>query len=189
MQFARMQRGLPNFIPSRLFVYYNERDIEGSVASDSGAAIRDGITAITTFGDTPEDDWPYDPDQFATKPPQRVYDAAHFYTAFTAARVYPMLDSMRTCLAGGSPIVIGFTCYDSFESVQVANTGVLDLPQAGEQALGGHAVLVVGYDDATQRFIVRNSWGPDWGKAGYFTIPYAYLTNPDLADDFWRLSI
>jgi C1A family cysteine protease len=51
--------------------------------------------------------------------------------------------------------------------------------------MGGHAVLAVGYSDRDQRFIVRNSWGKDWGRAGYFTMPYAYLANRNLSDDFW----
>jgi C1A family cysteine protease len=63
------------------------------------------------------------------------------------------------------------------------------MPGLHEAVLGGHAVLCVGYDDATQRFIVRNSWGSNWGQAGYFTIPYAYLLNENLADDFWTISL
>jgi C1A family cysteine protease len=67
----------------------------------------------------------------------------------------------------------------------VAQTGIVPLPRRREQILGGHAVVVVGYDDSQSRFIVRNSWGTAWGLAGYFLMPYAYLTNPRLADDFW----
>ena len=50
-------------------------------------------------------------------------------------------------------------------------------------------MLAVGYDDASQRFIVRNSWGPGWGMKGYFTIPYSYLTSNNLADDFWTIRL
>ena len=60
-------------------------------------------------------------------------------------------------------------------------------PSIREAALGGHAVLAVGYNDAGQRFIVRNSWGSKWGKKGYCFMPYAYLTDPDLAADFWTI--
>jgi C1A family cysteine protease len=55
--------------------------------------------------------------------------------------------------------------------------------------LGGHAVLAVGYDDNAQRFIVRNSWGRRWGIAGYFTMPYAYLADDNLAADFWTIRV
>jgi C1A family cysteine protease len=55
--------------------------------------------------------------------------------------------------------------------------------------LGGHAVLAVGYDDATQRFTIRNSWGANWGQGGYFTMPYPYLTTSGLSSDFWTTRI
>jgi C1A family cysteine protease len=85
--------------------------------------------------------------------------------------------------------VIGFSVYDSFESDAVAKTGVMPMPGPAEKMLGGHAVLVVGYDDSEQRFIVRNSWGKGWGQAGYFTMPYAYLTEANLSDDFWTVRL
>ena len=92
---------------------------------------------------------------------------------------------MKGCLASGYPFVFGFTVYESFESDQVAQTGHVPMPQAGEQVVGGHAVLAVGYDDSNQWFIVRNSWGPNWGMQGYFTMPYLYLLDPNLSGDFW----
>jgi C1A family cysteine protease len=79
--------------------------------------------------------------------------------------------------------------YSSFETPEVASTGEAPLPQPGEQILGGHAVLAVGYDDTEQRFIVRNSWGTSWGKDGYFSLPYAYLTNTHLSSDFWTVRV
>jgi C1A family cysteine protease len=83
--------------------------------------------------------------------------------------------------------VFGFTVYESFESEQVAKTGKVPLPPRSEQVLGGHAVLAVGYNDAQQSFIVRNSWGPNWGMKGYFWMPYGYVTDPQLASDFWAI--
>src|SRR6266702_898905 len=103
------------------------------------------------------------------------------YTAVQYQRVDQSLAQMKGCLAAGSPIVIGFTVYESFESSAVAQTGDAPMPGPGEQVLGGHAVLVVGYDDATSRFRLRNSWGTGWGKKGYFTLPYTYLTDSNLS--------
>jgi C1A family cysteine protease len=99
------------------------------------------------------------------------------------------LNQMKGCLASGYPFAFGFTVYESFESQQVAQTGNAPMPQPGEQVLGGHAVLAVGYDDANQWFIVRNSWGTAWGMKGYFTLPYAYLTGSGLASDFWTVRL
>jgi C1A family cysteine protease len=103
-------------------------------------------------------------------------------------RVPRMFNQMKGCLAHGYPFVLGFSVYESFESEEVARTGVVPMPDiAKEQMLGGHAVLAVGYDDADQRFLCRNSWGESWGEGGYFTMPYAYLTDRSLASDFWAI--
>ena len=97
------------------------------------------------------------------------------------------LHQMQGCLASGTPFVVGFSVYESFESEEVARTGVVDMPGPKEKQVGGHAVVAVGYDNAAQRFTVRNSWGKSWGQKGYYTMPYAYVTNPQLAMDFWAI--
>ena len=61
------------------------------------------------------------------------------------------------------------------------------MPDLNSEPEGGHAVMCVGYDDERGVFIVRNSWGTGWGDGGYFYMPYGYMTNEDLADDFWVL--
>src|SRR6185369_4893812 len=99
------------------------------------------------------------------------------------------VSAMKGCLAAGNPIVIGFAVYESFESDQVARTGVVPMPKKREQMLGGHAVLIVGYTSSTRRFLVRNSWGTEWGQAGYFTIPFGYYLDDNLADDLWTASV
>jgi C1A family cysteine protease len=99
------------------------------------------------------------------------------------------LNSMKKCLLSGFPFVIGICVYDSFESHEVANTGMVPLPKPSETLLGGHAVLCCGYDDVKQCWIMRNSWGVNWGNKGYFYLPYAYLTNPSLASDAWTITL
>ena len=96
---------------------------------------------------------------------------------------------MRSCLSDGCPFIFGFSVYESFESDAVAATGIVPMPGKTETCLGGHAVMAVGYDDSKQWIIVRNSWGPDWGDKGYFYLPYAYITNNNLADDFWTIRL
>ncbi len=171
---------------SRLFIYYNERAIEHTIKTDSGAMIRDGIKTLAKQGACTEKKWPYDIAKFATKPPKACYDEALNYQILSYARINT-LDEMRACLADGYPVVFGFSVYDGFESQAIAKTGVLGMPKKGEQMLGGHAVLAVGYDDAAKRLIVRNSWGTDWGMKGYFTMPYGYVTDRNLSDDFWTI--
>ena len=188
IQFDLIRQQESSDTPSRLFIYYNERVMEGTVSEDAGAEIRDGIKSVATLGAPPETDWPYNVAQFAAKPPDPVYVTALSDKVLTYERIdNTQLDLMKDCLVAGLPFVFGFTVYESFESEAVAQSGVVELPASGEQVVGGHAVMCVGYDDATGRFIVRNSWGVDWGKEGYFTMPYAYLTNQNLADDFWAI--
>ena len=187
LEFDQIKQGMKTFTPSRLFIYYNERVAEHTVGTDSGAQLRDGIKSVGTTGACPESDWAYDITKFMEKPPAPAYKDAPLGKALQYQRVPQVLNQMKGCLASGYPFVFGFTVYESFESDQVAKTGVVPMPAANEKVLGGHAVMVVGYDDSSQRFVVRNSWGPGWGMGGYFTIPYAYLTDANLSDDFWTV--
>jgi len=190
IQFDQLKQQLAQiFTPSRLFIYYNERVIEGTVASDSGAQIRDGIKSVSSQGVCPEDLWPYVIANFAEQPPANCYQVAAQHTAVLYSRLVQNLTLMKGCLATGYPFVFGFTVYESFESQEVAQTGVAPMPAPGEQVLGGHAVMAVGYDDSQQRFIVRNSWGTGWGMSGYFTLPYTYLSERSLSSDFWTIRI
>lgn len=190
IQFERLKQKLkPDFLPSRLFIYYNERAMEGTITSDSCAQIRDGIKSVAQLGDCPESEWPYVIEKFATKPAAACYRDALKYKALLYQRVTQTVNQMKGCLASGYPFVFGFSVYESFESPQVAKTGVAPMPASNEKQMGGHAVIGVGYDDAQQRFIVRNSWGSGWGMKGYFTLPYAYLAEGDLAADFWTIRL
>ncbi len=190
IQFDRLKQQLAQvFVPSRLFIYYNERATEHTVDSDSGAQIRDGIKSVAKLGDCPETEWPYTIARFKTKPSPECYADALRYRVVSYQRLTPVLSQLKGCLASGYPFVFGFTVYESFESPQVARTGHASLPGSSERAIGGHAVVGVGYQDAKQWFIVRNSWGSGWGLKGYFTLPYAYLTDENLASDFWTIRV
>jgi C1A family cysteine protease len=190
MQFERHKQKLkPEFIPSRLFLYYNERVMENSVESDAGAQIRDGIKCVANQGDCPENNWPYEIEKFTRKPTPECYKVATRYKAVGYQRVAQILNQMKSCLASGYPFIFGFSVYSGFESEQAATTGEINMPGPRETLMGGHAVVAVGYDDSTRRFTVRNSWGDSWGSHGYFTLPYCYLTESNLADDFWTIRL
>jgi len=195
LQFDQKKQKLKSVMPSRLFIYYNERDIEETVNQDAGAMIRDGIRSVNKLGACPEKMWPYDPSPYppnpklTQKPSKQCYDEAAKHIAVQYSRVPRTLNQMKGCLASGYPFVFGFTVYQSFESDQVAKTGEAPTPGPKEEVLGGHAVLAVGYDDSSQRFIVRNSWGKGWAIKGYFTMPYTYLLDSNLSDDFWTIRL
>lgn len=167
---------------SRLFVYWAERLMEGTVQQDAGAQIRDGVKVVATQGAAPESLWPYVIAKFKKRPSAKAFTAALLMKIAGYHRVTGV-DQIRAALAAGLPVIAGFTVYQSFESQEVASSGVLNLPAPGEPVVGGHAILIVGCDDAAGRWEVRNSWGLFWGQQGYFTMPYAYQLT-----DCWTLA-
>jgi C1A family cysteine protease len=179
---------------SRLFIYYNERAMEGTITSDAGASIRDGIKSVATQGVCSEAEWPYDMAKFATRPDQSCYQDALKFRAVLYESVDQDLTQIKTALATGRGLVIGISVYDSFESDAVAASGVVPLPALSENMLGGHCVRLVGYTDVgladipAGHFICMNSWGTDWGLKGFFAIPYPYLLDPNMASDFWTIT-
>lgn len=171
------------FQASRLFIYYNERLAIHETNVDSGANLRDGIKMLSTYGVCSEVTWPYNISSFKQKPNAQAYQEGLSRKITQYLRVQG-LDEMKKCLAEGYPFVFGISVFESFESDKVAKTGTVPAPKKGEQNLGGHAMLCVGYNDSTKRFIVRNSWGSSWGKNGYCTLPYSYM---ETADDLWTI--
>lgn len=199
IEFAMYQEGVDTFTPSRLFIYYNERVIEGTVNSDAGAQIRDGMKSVAGTGycgedcDNPPPEcpsnscWPYDISKFAEQPPQASYDCAANHKVGSYMSISQNLADMKGCLNEGFPFVFGFTVFPSLLSL--ASPWNLPMPQQGDAPIGGHAVLAMGYDDEEQLFIIRNSWGPNWGDNGYYYMPYAYLLDDNLSDDFWTVRL
>jgi C1A family cysteine protease len=194
-----MQAGMPAlpggnvFTPSRRFIYWNERNLEGDVDTDAGAQIRTGIKVVNADGAPAETEYPYTDvwADFVARPPQPAFRDAKLHKAIEYLSIAQDGSSyhVRHCLASGFPVIFGFTVYDSFESGAVTTSGVVPMPASSEQIIDGHAVVAVGYDDAKSVVIVRNSWSASWGQAGYFTMPYAYIFDPGMADDFWTIRL
>jgi C1A family cysteine protease len=171
--------------PSRLFIYYNERVREREVPHNAPVSLRDGYRSVATRGVCPEYMWPYDPGKFTHKPPRRCYMAARSIRALSYFRLHRDLRMLKSCLAEGFPFALGVSVHKSFMTSRVRHTGIVPLPHSRDSVLGGHAMLAVGYHDASEHFIVRNSWGAGWGLAGYCMIPYEFALHPNLSWDFW----
>lgn len=173
---------------SRLFHYYTTRKIQGTINYDSGATLYDGIKALKNYGVCREQLWPYDISKFKINPYARCYRNALRHRVLKAYNVRQDLDTMKRYLVAGYPFVTGIAIYSEFDSDDAARTGNIPMPTANSEFLGGHAVVVIGYNDATQRFKFRNSWGTGWGNNGYGTLPYAYLLDPLLTSDMWYIA-
>lgn len=169
---------------SRLFIYFIERMMEGTVSEDNGAEIRTGAKALSKYGASPETLWPYLVRKFKTHPSAAAFASALSFKLPRYMKVATVNDIMA-CLSEGYPVVIGVTLYDSFESDEVARTGIVPMPVKGEKQIGGHCMTIVGHDKKTGRFKTRNSWSPKWGVRGHCYLPFAYFTTPGLADPSW----
>ena len=170
---------------SRLFIYYYERVLIGTVNYDSGAYIRDGIKVCYKYGAPTENLWPYNISKFRSVPPKTaLIDAAkRKVTSYQRAADF---NQVIDAITSGYPVTIGFSVYSSFDSPVVAKTGIMPYPNTNkERLLGGHAVLLVGYNKYNNTFIARNSWGTGWGDRGYFYMPFQVIQNTRMSSDFW----
>lgn len=186
-QFIMMKKGLGNFVPSRLALYWWNRLQDGTTGSDDGSSLTNAMRTLVKYGVPHESLWPYTDqgNQFAVKPAKAVWSDGYWHSIAKSLQVNQSITDMKSCLAQGYPFIFGFTVYESFESQEVANSGIMPMPGFREQVVGGHAVMAVGYDDATQMVKVRNSWGTNWGQNGYFFMPYQYISDTNLSSDFW----
>jgi C1A family cysteine protease len=188
LTYEQLKLGHKPFAFSRLFVYYNERVLEHTENSDAGAMNRSAVKVLNKIGACSEIAWPYDLTKMLHRPYSSTYNAALHHRCVGYRRVAVNEHAVKTAVFSDYPVIIGLSIYEYFESDTVARSGVVPMPNLREEKLlGGHAVLLMGYDDDTQQFLVRNSWGTKWGVHGYFHIPYDYVCNPELADDFWIL--
>jgi len=185
----QLKKNSNDFQPSRLYIYYFTRLLEGSVNYDSGASLRDTMRAIKKNGACDENIWNYDITKFTKKPSQQaITEGIKKRKSFQYLSVRNNINTIKNALYQGYPITIGIAVYSSFESDKVAQTGEVPLPDIkNENMLGGHAILMISYDDITRKFGFMNSWGTSWGNKGFFTLPYDYVLNPNLAFDFWAI--
>lgn len=171
---------------SRLSLYAISRTIDYTpLNQDNGTTIRSTCQSIAKYGVCKEEIYPYNIVNFANLPPLTVFQNSKFFRTFTYSFVSQDLLSIKTCLmTNNSPIIFGIMVYSSFLTTAVAKNGIVPMPNTNTEIFaGGHCMTIVGYNDATQMFTCANSWGTNWGNKGYCFLPYAYVTNKDLARD------
>jgi C1A family cysteine protease len=173
---------------SRLFIYWNARDYIGETRQDAGCFIRDAIKGMARYGTPYEKTWPFDQRYVTLQPNKKAYDEAEkhqilkYYRISETDRVY----QVQYALSQGFPVVFGMKIFESFE--KTGRDGKVPVPNpAGEEFLGGHAMCIEGYDP--ERFIVENSWGKNWGDAGYALVPKEVVESPSLSSDYWVIQI
>lgn len=193
-------------IYSPLYTYYRAREMQGWENYDSGAYIRDGVKSVTRIpppdpdnplpdirGAVPETAWPYKPNGFTKAPTPSVakkgtrWQLGSYHRCDVSSGL--AVQSVMTALSKNWPVVGGFSCYASMFTPHVDQSGLIPMPSSNDWLVGGHAVLFVGYDMATAVFIFKNSWGVDWGMHGYGLLPFAYVHDRNLSDDFWAMSM
>jgi C1A family cysteine protease len=190
IQFEQIKQGKKDFVPSRLFIYYGAREMEGTIQEDSGCIIRDAIKVVASQGVCPESMWVYDTKKFKDKPCPCCYKEALNNQVLEYLRISPHnLYEVQHCLSEGFPVICGIILYESFMSEEVAKTGIVPMPKPNEEVIGGHCVLIVGYDSTREMMLCRNSWGTEWGIQGYFWIPFSYIFGEEMSSDYWTIRL
>lgn len=176
----------PSWDPSVLFLYYNTRLLDGNTNVDNGASVSQTVYALYKYGLCSNGNWPYLNNTWNIRPSQVCYTEGLEHQSLTYFNIAEDHYQLKSCLNAGYPIIVGIMVYSSFETQSVTQTGIVPMPTQGEQLLGGHCVLICGYNDSQQVYICKNSWGTTWGDNGYFYLPYGYISQTNnLASDLW----
>jgi C1A family cysteine protease len=176
-------------MPSRMFVWYQARKLEGTTAKDCGAQVRDAIKGVVNYGCPEESMWDYKPEHVSLEPLATIYTDASLHKVVTYRAVAQQLNDIVTALSEGYPVVFGFLVDPYFETPAMEQTGFLPYPQNIYTTawLGGHCCVLVAFDPVRQAFKVRNSWGSGWCENGYFWMAASYILDSRICSDLWIL--
>lgn len=192
-ELLRAKAGLLHVEMSAMFLYWNERSAEHTTKTDAGAHLTDGLAVLLHEGCAPEEAFPlvdnHDHDAILAVPPPAAFEAAKQYKIKDATHLHTLY-AMKHAVVNMGCFVGGFDVFsgdNGIEGTEAYTKGTIGMPGPNETVLGGHALCVVGYDDATQMFLVRNSWGSSYGLGGYFWMPYQYALQ--FGSDMWCASL
>lgn len=177
-----------SFKGSRLFLYYNERLLINETDKDNGGYLSDGILTLKNYGICEEKYWPYIIENIFNKPSEEAYEKAKINYVIEAISISNELEIIKYWLNKNEPIALGIAIYSNFVNFSSSKNGKIGLPTNDDKFIGGHAVILCGYNDNTQQFLLRNSWGSYWGENGYFYLPYSYITDNNLCGDLWIIT-
>ena len=165
---------------SEAYVYYNAREIQGDTSIDEGANLYNVIRGMADKGVCLEELCPYDSNVFDKRPSDEAYEDGKEHTVTTAKSIPVSVETVKSAINDGYPVV---GCFRVFESLQENTSGYIPMPSDYERSHEEekfHAMVICGYNDKHGHFIVRNSWGTDFGDNGYCYLPYSYLRDSDL---------
>jgi C1A family cysteine protease len=185
IEYMNMKEGKPVFKPSKLFMYWNGREIGNCTNEDGGAEIRDVMKSLTRWGCAPDADFPFLRENLMVKPPEKAYQDAKKEIITQYHRITSTLKDVTACLSRGQPVVFGASMFANFEEEETTKTGYIKMPKGKE--IYGHCMLIVGIQ--TSNVIVRNSYGVEWGEQGYGYMPVEYMENDNLTGDFWTIDV
>ncbi|MEM7181457.1 MAG: C1 family peptidase [Spirochaetota bacterium] len=176
---------------SRMFIYYNARKIDLKIddedeIEDEGSRISSAIKSLRKYGSCSEETWPYRVDKVDKEPNEEAYEEAKNFLVEDVKSIDTDLQTWKSCLAEGMPIIFIIQLYKSFDKHK--KPGYVPSPtkkDVSRESHGAHSMLCVGYSDAEKVFIVRNSWGREWGDDGYCYIPYHYIISDHNLEDSW----
>jgi C1A family cysteine protease len=184
MEFEEIENDTQLTMLSRSFPYFNYRKSIGDINGDPGTDPVVEMQQLSEVGTCREIVWPYTKENYAKKPPPEAYsDALNF--RIKQYFILNSLNDMLGCMADGWGFVCGISVYQSFED---AKDGIIPIPSRDDAFLGGHMIYVGGgYDRHKKAFKFMNSWGTEWGQGGFGWLPFNYLTDRNLASDFFTI--
>lgn len=174
-----------NFKGSQLFLYYNEREMINETNEDNGAYLSDGIYSLKSNGICDEKYWKYEISNLFIKPSKEAYEKAKETYLIEAFNIKNDLSIIKNWLDNNEPIALAISIFSNFMASKSKLTGKIGMPSTNDKLIGGHAVIICGYNDYSRELILRNSWGTYWGDNGYFYLPYEYLK---YCGDLWIMT-